>query len=273
MNFKFSLVFFTLILSSFHAQAFERIITLSPMVAEWTTLILGEELAKSKIVGTSEYSHYPEILKSVETIGPYHQLKVEKIASLKPDLVLGSEEYNLTPQLEQLKRLKLNVVILKKEEFKNLELWLRVLGEKLKMPKEAKIQMDVWAKAFSELKLLRSKHQKRKCLIEVQHEPLVVVGGSGFLNEAFAMVGCENAFFDLKQGYPKVSKESVLTRNPEQIYILSLTGKVDDFQTEKKDWEKLVDINAVKKQKIQVLSGDDFARCSLRLLKALKQLD
>jgi len=95
-------------LFSQEAHAYSRIITLAPVISEWTAEILGPESSKTKIVGVSEYSNYPLQLKSIQTIGAYPKLNIEKIASFKPDLVLASSEYNRPEQLEQLKRLKIN---------------------------------------------------------------------------------------------------------------------------------------------------------------------
>ena len=79
--------FLSLILVLVHSDqafAFQRIITLAPALSEWTALVLGEKATTTKLVGVSGYSLYPEQVKKIESIGPYHELNIEKIASLKP---------------------------------------------------------------------------------------------------------------------------------------------------------------------------------------------
>ena len=60
--------------------------------------------------------------------------------------------------------------------------------------------------------------------------------------------------------------------NPEIILILDLTGANDDFEKAKLDWLQFPSLKAVKNNQIRTIPGDDYARCSLRLLKALKAL-
>ena len=230
MHHKLRPVFFLLLLNlvSFgEAQAFERVVTLAPVLSEWTAALLGEEKAKKQIVGVSEYSQYPSFLKNVESIGPYPRLNIEKIAALKPDLILASSEYNLPEQIEQLKRLHLPVKILPKEKFSSMSEWILNLGAVLQEPNSAQVEQRKWEAGVNSL-LLRQKSRsfaKKRIFLEIQHLPLITVGGESFLNEAFNLMGEQNVFQDLKQAYPKVSKEAVLKKNPDVIYILTLMGQ------------------------------------------------
>jgi ABC-type Fe3+-hydroxamate transport system substrate-binding protein len=257
------------------AQAYERIVTLAPVISEWTALILGEDAAKKQIIAVSEYSHYPDYLRKTEVVGPYHQLNVEKIASLKPDLILGSAEYNRASQLEQLKRLQLPIRVLPKEKFLKMSEWVQELGQTLKEKDSSKQLATEWNQKVQELHRLKlnPKKQKMRFFLEIQHLPLVTIGEDSFLNDAFQVMGYENIFAHIKQSYPKVSKEAVLKENPDVIFVLGLLGEEKDFKQSKLDWEKLKSMKAVQNQEIRELLGDDFARCSLRLLKALKQLN
>ena len=222
----------------------------------------------------SEYSQYPEYLNGKEEIGPYPRINIEKVASLRPDLVLASSEYNLPDQIEQLKRLKLPDRILPAEKFSEMSAWILNLGEVLQEPKGALQAKNNWEEGIKALQLKRKQHlsSEKRILIEVQHSPLISVGGASFLNEAFLLVGDQNVFKDLKQAYPKVSKEAVLKENPDAIFILTLMGQENDFKTAADDWKSFPSLLAVKNHEIHSIPADDFARCSLRLLKALKQL-
>jgi len=251
------LLFIQLALNCSQAAAFERIITLSPGLAEWTAAVLGDQLAKTKIIGVSEYSYYPSFLKAVKTIGPYPQINVERIASLKPDLVLAAEEYNRPEQLEQLKRLKLPLVILPAEHFASMAGWITQLGQALKQEKAAGEQVKLWQSALSELGRMK-KPVRQRLFIEIQHQPLVTVGAPSFLTDSFALVGFDNVFARLPQAYPKVSKESVLKENPELILILDLTGAKDDFEKAKQDWLQLSSLKASKTNQIRTIPGDNM---------------
>lgn len=248
------------------AHAFQRIVTLSPLLSEWSAELLGDAKAKKVLMGVSEYSDFPEFLRGKPTIGPYHQLQIEKIAALKPDLILASEEYNLPNQIEQLRRLGLPVRVVKPEHFHSMPEWVMELGVILKEEAGAKKAASRWSRDLLALKKQKATRPKKRVLIEIQHQPLITVGGVSFLSDAFTVVGLQNVFQALQQGYPKVSKEAVLKEKPDAVYILDLRDTSEDFKRSQEDW-------AHYGLHSHLISGSDFARCTPRLLNALKQLN
>ncbi len=242
------------------AVSAERIVTLNPMVSEWVAEILGNEKGLKKIIGASEYSHYPQLMKAVPTVGPYPNLEVEKILSLHPDLVIGSVEYNRFEQVEKLKKLKLNVVILPKENFKKMNEWIIELGNVLGEPAKGIKLANDWDERLKKLKSIKS---KKKVFLQIQFQPLITVGSDSFLNDVFSRIGYENVFQSLKQSYPKVSKEAVFEKNPDEVFVFEMIQNQEDLGRMKEIW---------KKSRVTILNGDDFARCSLRLISAAERM-
>src|SRR5437870_10892666 len=62
----------------------QRVITLAPNLTEFVYAV-G---AGDTLVGTMDTSDYPDAARRVPRIGDYQRLDVERILSLKPDLVL-----------------------------------------------------------------------------------------------------------------------------------------------------------------------------------------
>src|SRR4051812_45152654 len=91
----------------------KRIVTLAPSLGELASDLLGPEL--DRIVGVSEFTDYPPTLSKIPSIGPYVRINVEKVLSLKPDLVLGTVSGNSKEQVEQLIALGLHVLTVKAE--------------------------------------------------------------------------------------------------------------------------------------------------------------
>lgn len=151
---------FLFLILPFEVRAFDRIVTLTPSLSEWTATLLGEAKAKKAIVGVSEFSQYPAYLKSVDLVGPYPKLAVEKIASLKPDLVLASAQANQHDQIEQLRRLRLNVQVLPVEKFSEMAEWIVNLGEILHEKKAAEAVQKEWIRGVNDLKRTQSKAQQ-----------------------------------------------------------------------------------------------------------------
>ena len=244
----------------FEAMGANRIITLNPMVAEWTAEIIGIEETQKRLIASSEYSNYPEILKKIPTIGPYPNIQIEKIVSLKPDLVIGSSEYNRPDQMALLKKLGLKVEILPKESFLKMGEWINALGSALGESDQAAKAVKNWELG---LKKLVSGGTRKKVFFLVQNQPLITVGSDSFINDVFDRIGYENIFKEISQSYPKVSKEAVLEKKPAEIFVFEMVKDQDDLRKVEQSWKKF---------KIRTLNGDDFSRCSMRLLKATEMM-
>lgn len=81
-----------------------RVISLSPLLSE-NIFLLG---AGDRLMGNTVYCQRPEAARRVEKIGSVQELGIEKIVSLRPDLVLS---INLNPkqQVDKLRDLGLQV--------------------------------------------------------------------------------------------------------------------------------------------------------------------
>lgn len=238
----------------------ERIVTLNPMVAEWTAEIIGSQDTQKKLIASSEYSNYPDVLKKVPTIGPYPNIQIEKIVSLKPDLIIGSSEYNRPDQMETLKKLGLKVEILPKENFQKMGEWILSLGLALGEKEKAAKAVLSWNAG---LKKLVSKGSRKSVFFLVQNQPLITVGSDSFINDAFERIGIDNVFKNIQQSYPKVSKEAVLEKKPAEIFVFEMVKDQDDLRKIAQSWKNF---------RIRTLNGDDFSRCSMRLLNATEKM-
>ena len=241
-------------------SAWNRIVTLNPMASEWAAEIMGEESALKKIVGVSEYSNFPEYMKKVQTIGPYPQIHIEGVLSLKPDLVVASAEYNRPEQIEKLKKLKLNVIVLPRESLFKMEEWILAYGKALNEKASALRAVKKWNLALAEIKKPNS---IKNVFLQIQFQPLITVGQKSFLNDAFEIIGFKNIFKSIDLSYPKISMEAVIEKNPDEVFVFEMVKNQDDLKKINSTW---------KSSKVRVLNGDDFSRCSLRLLRALKEL-
>ena len=89
------------------AQPARRIVTLAPHLAE-TVFAAG---AGDKLVGTVEFSDFPETVKKLPKVGGYSRLDLEAIAALKPDLIIGWASGNAPAHIDKLRALSFPVYI------------------------------------------------------------------------------------------------------------------------------------------------------------------
>ncbi|SDS28012.1 iron complex transport system substrate-binding protein [Pseudomonas sp. Z003-0.4C(8344-21)] len=95
-------------LFSHHAVAADlpqRWVSAGGALSEWVSALGGE----TKLVGVDTTSQHPQSLKALPSIGYQRSLSAEGILSLRPDILIGTEEMGPPPVLAQVKAAKVRV--------------------------------------------------------------------------------------------------------------------------------------------------------------------
>ncbi|MFK3800271.1 MULTISPECIES: heme/hemin ABC transporter substrate-binding protein [unclassified Pseudomonas] len=85
----------------------QRWVSAGGALTEWIVALGGE----SHLVGIDTTSQHPESIKSLPSIGYQRQLSSEGILSLRPNILVGTEEMGPPPVLEQLRAAGVNVEV------------------------------------------------------------------------------------------------------------------------------------------------------------------
>lgn len=251
----------------------KRIIALTPSLAEWVSEILGEEEARTRIVGRVDFSSYPTWLQSFPLVGKYTQINTEKVLSLKPTCVLAQEKMNLTNQVQKIKDLGVSVLWIKSESLFKVDSMIRELSLAMGVKERGEQLANRWNKKVEALKRMNGK--KANAFIQIQGTPLVSAGGDSTVSELLELAGFQNVL-KTEKGYPVVSKENVVAHNPEYLLIVSMEktkeGKEQELQRARQYWSKFSNLNISNPDRIVLLESDHFARCSFRSLFAVEDL-
>ncbi|HCJ67336.1 MAG TPA: cobalamide ABC transporter substrate-binding protein [Elusimicrobia bacterium] len=249
------------------ASPYCRIISLAPSITEELYLLGVEE----KTIAVTNYCDYPPQAKKKEKVGTLLEPNIEKIISLKPDIVfasLAAQDRNTINRLE-----KMGINIFTFGEVKNFEdishdflLLARMVGEEVKARK-------FLSGKEKEIKLIKQKVEKLpkvKVFLELGAKPLMTAGRNTFINEIVNLAGGVNIFRESKIEYPRVSLEEVIQRNPEVI-ILATMGEITE--QEKDFWQKYKNLEAVKRNQIYTLDANIICRPTpVRYVEGLKKI-
>lgn len=82
------------------AELPQRWVSAGGALSEWISALGGER----QLVGVDTTSQHPESLKSLPSIGYQRQLSAEGILSLRPDVLIGTEEMGPPPVLVQVRK-------------------------------------------------------------------------------------------------------------------------------------------------------------------------
>jgi iron complex transport system substrate-binding protein len=225
----------------------QRIISLGPSITEQLYLLE----AQNRLVGCTVYCKRPEDAGSKEKVGTVIEVNIEKIVSLKPDLVLAT---SLTDPkaIQKLKNLGIRVITFPApKSFSEICGHFVELGRIVGKEKEAEEIVYRAKKTVSSVKQKVKELPKPKVLVQVGAKPLWVAPKDSFVNDFIEIAGGINVGPSGKNGL--YSREEVLKRNPDVIIIttMGIVGK-----EEKKIWQKYKTISAVRNNRIYIVDSD-----------------
>jgi len=256
-----------LLLFSINLFAYERIIALSPSINE-IIYALGDG---DKIVGNTEYCNFPENAKTKAKVGGYFSPNLEKIVSLRPDIVImleSSKKLSL-----KLHKLGIKTQILKLTKLEEIQNSIKIIGKLLNKQKEASIILNDIAFRLQNIKKIVS---DKKILIVISaygsiEKRVFVVGQNLYFDDIINISGNINALQSKRKGQPVLNVENIIATNPDIVILLSPMREQRGISIEdiKKPWLTLP-INAVKKNNIYVADKPYCAIASDRLVYFLE---
>ena len=192
------------------AAAPQRIISLLPSLTE-SVCALG---ACARLVGTDRFSNFPASVAALPKLGGLDDAQIERIVSLKPDVVLLSTSARVIDRLEAL---GLKVLVLESRSHADVARTLSLLAQMLGVPAEAErvaagIERDMRAAAARVPAALRG----QRVYFEVDATPYAA-GPSSFIGETLARLGMANAVPAELGPFPKLNPEYVLRLQPDIV--------------------------------------------------------
>ncbi|GAC1617164.1 MAG: ABC transporter substrate-binding protein [Ktedonobacteraceae bacterium] len=204
---------------SYPPTAPQRIISLTPSTSE----MLGALHLDSKVVAVDGYTDYPADLASLPKVSTGFQYNVEKIVSLKPDLILGYGQ--ATRQYDsQLTNLGLHVVDLASTNLTGILQEILVVGRLTSAQDTATTVVNQLQQQINQTKAAVAGTTAPSVLLESDYstpgKPYVVGGGS-FEDELVQDANAQNIFHSntSNSGFPQVTDESVISANPQYIIL------------------------------------------------------
>lgn len=238
----------------------QRVISLSPANTELAYAAgLGDSL-----IAVSAYSDYPEQAKQLEQVSDWQGLNVERIVTLKPDLLLAWRGGNPQRPLDQLAALGIPIVYLDPQSIDDVILAIDELAQYSPNPEIA--QQNI-AKMKANLAQQKQKNtsnkQAKRVFIQLGTQPLFSAGDHTIQNDVVVFCGGENIFANSAVQWPQVSREQVLTRKPD---VIVMTGNKTQEDAVKAFWHSQLDVPIIR------LNEDWFHRAGPRIVNATQAL-
>ncbi|MDA1314966.1 MAG: cobalamin-binding protein [Acidobacteria bacterium] len=254
----------------------QRIISTAPSITEMIyALGLGD-----RVVGVTEFCHYPPEVREKPKIGSYLRPNIETMLSLRPDLVVLLNEHGLLS--DRLRGVGLSVLELQHNNLEGIYSSLRSLGKRTGVREAAERRIAEIQAALEGIRGKAASLPRRTVMFIVGRTPgtiqdVVVVGRGSFLNELIAVAGGQNVFADAGQYYPRIPREEIYARRPDVIVDMGDMSDTDVVTEEHrrsvgKLWEQVPSLPAVEQNRVYPVADDIFVVPGPRVVEAAQSL-
>lgn len=248
----------------------QRIVSLAPSNTE-ILFALGLE---DKVVGVTEYCNYPEEAKTKPKVGGFSTVDIEKVVSLKPDLVLATQIHSKTiiPALENL---GITVVALTPGSLNEVLDSITLVGKITGQDKEASELVRSLSARINEITDKTQKlspDQRPRVFYVTWHDPLMTAGAGTLSNDVISQAGGQNIASDIT-GNKTIDLETVINRDPEVIIVSVGMGTGEDLPWQYiKSESRLSNTQALLNSRVYKIDGDLIHRPGPRIVDALEHM-
>jgi len=247
-------------------QAPETIVSLIPSNTE----IVFALDAGDQLVGVTDYDNYPEAAQDIERVSDSVEFNAEKIIQLDPDVVLAYSTGEAPPALTQLEDADIPVFVIESatsfdEVYGDIEQIASVLA---KEEKGAEVIEGIQTQIEDVQERLAAVEEQKEVYVEISPSPeIYTTGKSTFQQEILNHAQVTNVFDDL-EGWPNISEEEVITRDPE--VILTTVSYVEDAVGDIEARDSWSAVEAIENGEVHFIDSDITSRPGPRIGEAVQ---
>ncbi len=247
------------------AQPAKRIVSLAPHITE----MLFAAGAGDRVVGAVQYSDYPEAAKKIARVGGYTSVDMEKVAALKPDLVVAWKSGNRGAHLGQLRALGIPVFINEPRRIDDVARSIAQLGKLAGTDSAGEAAAQAFRKRHAALAAKYSARPPVRIFYEAWNRPLMTINGEHLISDVIRLCGGDNVFAKLPMLAPTIDAEAVLAAMPE---VIVASGMGEGRPEWLDDWRKWTKLPAVAQGNLFFIPPDQIQRHTPRILDGAEKL-
>ena len=249
-----------------------RIISLVPA----TTEMLFAIGAGDRLAGVSNYDRFPPDVARLPRVGGLLDPDVERVLSLKPDLVVVYDTQ--ADLIRQLERARIPIFGYRHRDLRDITETMRTLGGRIGAAAAADAAASrIEQRLAATGRRVAGRPRPRTLLVFGREQGTLrhinASGGYGFLHDLLELAGGANVLADLTKQAVDVSTEMVLTRAPEVILELHYGDSLrpERLAPERLVWNALASVPAVRTNRVHLLGGDEFVVPGPRIVLAAER--
>lgn len=234
----------------FYPDKFVRVVSINPSATE----IVHALNADDNLIAVTKYCPFPELLAVKENIGTILDPDVEKIISLRPDIVIATVEGNRESTVNKLRNAGINVAVLDRvDNFNDIYERISMVGQLLGRKDDSGRLINSMKERLRGIEAKAAGKKPLKVFMQLGAKPLVTTNGSTIQNQLIELAGGENIAKNERIRYPRYAREAVIIGDPDAIFIVSM-GKYGDNAL--KEWNEFRTLKAVKDGKVYIIDSN-----------------
>ena len=246
-------------------QPARRIVSLAPHATE----NLFSAGVGDRIVGTVNYSDYPEAASAIPEVGGYDNFNIELIHALQPDLIIAWQEGNQLIQFEQLLALGYTIYIDYPRDFEGIARSIRNFGVLTANEAAADRAAGRLLDSMRGLRTVYGGQDPVTVFYQVWSVPLITVNDRQIIGQSISLCGGTNIFARLDKLTPTVNLEDVLVADPEIIIASGMDEQRPEWLDE---WNRWPFLRAVRDSHLYFIPPDIIQRHTVRLVEGTSLL-
>jgi ABC-type Fe3+-hydroxamate transport system substrate-binding protein len=231
----------------------KRIVSLVPSQTEF----LFDIGLDNEVKGITRFCIHPkEKVKSKTVIGGTKQFDIEKIKSLKPDLIIGNKEENYLEGIEVLSKyfpVWMSDIYTLEDACSMMSEVSRITNREI----EGRSIVHQIQKDFSELN--QSDFSGKSCAYFIWRKPYMAAASNTFIDDMLSRIGLKNVYGHLNR-YPEILPHEMATLKPDYIFLSS-----EPYSFSEKHFDEFKEF--CPSSKVMVVDGEIFSWYGSRLLK------
>lgn len=200
-----------------------RIVALTPWVVE-ALFVLGHPP-----VGRPSSADYPPEAKNIPEHGTSYRLNFERIAAMKPDLIIGNRSLH-EAYLPKLEELGAPVLLFDIDHINDVVPKMRIMGEIVGEPQKAEAFVKEFESRAAALKKRLPKERPRVLIMVGSSESWSAAKSNSYMGSMAEFLGAVNIAEgpEHRPGYTRMSMERVVERDPDIIIIVKPVRDASD---------------------------------------------
>lgn len=237
----------------------KRLVSLAPNLTE---LVVAAGATRA-LVGRDSASDYPKWVQRLPIVGNAAAVNVEELLKLDPDLILVWGQGPAPQALAWLQGIHpVPIYHATLNHLQQIPKTLKAIGCLADTDTVAKNSAKQFSQRLQAIKRRLHRQSPKTVGVIIWLQPLMVVGGKGFMQELLSVCRAKNVFAGISRETAVVSLEQLLVAHPD--YWLTTHPKKAVAQT--------LRLSSAYEKRLVSLNPDWFERPSLRVLSAIEQI-